>query len=159
MLATNFFGMHYAQDELYFTYGQGGYFSPEYFLLGNFPLTWTGHHGRNFHYDLEGTLGAQRFHQSSAPYFPLDPTLQAKNNPGYGGQTTTSLNYGAQADLAWLLGRHWYLGAFASANNSSNYNQQVGGISLHYALRRQHPREESPTGIFPYSGMNTLKLP
>ena len=76
MLATNFFGMHYAQDELYFTYGQGGYFSPEYFLLGNFPLTWTGHHGRNFHYDLEGTLGAQRFHQSSAPYFPLDPALQ-----------------------------------------------------------------------------------
>ncbi len=162
MLATNFFGMHYAHDELYFTYGQGGYFSPEYFLLGNFPLTWTGHHGRNFHYDLEGTLGAQRFHQSSAPYFPLDPALQTTHNPAnpvYVGQTTTSLNYGAQADLAWLLGRHWYLGAFASANNSSNYNQQVGGISLHYALRRQHPREESPTGIFPYSGMNTLKLP
>lgn len=162
MLATNFFGMHYAHDELYFSYGQGGYFSPEYFLLGNLPLTWTGNHAKNFHYDLEGTLGVQHFHQSSAEYFPLDPALQSapsSTSNVYAAQTTTGLNYGVQADAAWLLGGHWYIGGFVNVNDAQNYNQQIGGFSLHYAFRRQHPRQESPTGIFPYSGMNTLKLP
>ncbi len=159
MLATNFFGMAYQHDELYFTYGQGGYFSPEYFLLGNFPLTWTGHYGRTLHYDLEGTLGVQDFHQASALHYPLDPALQAANNPVYAGQSTLGLNYGVQADVAWLIAGHWYLGAFANANNASNYNQQIGGISLHYTLRRQHPSAKSPTGFFPYTGINTRKIP
>ncbi len=159
MLATNFFGMAYQHDELYFTYGQGGYFSPEYFLLGNFPLTWTGHHGRTLHYDLEGTLGVQDFHQSSALYYPLDPALQDASNPVYVGQSTLGLNYGAQADVAWLIGGHWYMGAFANANNASNYNQQIGGISLHYTLHHQHPGAKSPTGFFPYTGINTRRIP
>jgi tetratricopeptide (TPR) repeat protein len=162
MLATNFFGMAYQHDELYFTYGQGGYFSPEYFLLGNFPLTWTGHRGRTLHYDLEGTLGVQDFHQASALYFPLDPAIQAAQNPAssiYAGQSTLGLNYGAQADVAWLMGKHWYLGAFANVNNASNYNQQIGGLSLHYTLHRQHPSAQAPTGFFPYTGINTRRIP
>ena len=162
MMAANFFGMHYAKDELYFTYGQGGYFSPNYFLLGNVPLTWTGNRGANLHYELEGTIGAQLFQQSSAKYFPLDPVLQATHtpaNPMYLAKSTTGLNYGVQADAAWLIAGHWYVGGFVNVNDAQNYNQQVGGFSLHYAIRRQHPRNESPTGIFPYSGINTLKLP
>ncbi len=162
MLATNFFGMAYQHDELYFTYGQGGYFSPEYFLLENFPLTWTGHHGRTLHYDFEGTLGVQDFHQASALYYPLDPVLQSANitaNPIYAGQSTLGLNYGVQADAAWLIAGHWYLGAFANANNASNYNQQIGGISLHYTLHRQHPNAKLPTGFFPYAGINTRRIP
>ncbi len=162
MMAANVFGMHYAHDELYFTYGQGGYFSPSYFLLGNVPLTWTGNRGKKFHYDLEGTLGAQNFQQDSAKYFPLDPTLQATHtpaNPMYLAKTTTGLNYGAQADAAWLLSGHWYVGGFVDVNDAQNYNQQMGGVSLHYTFGRQHPRDESPTGVFPSTGINTLKLP
>lgn len=160
VLAANFFGMHYAHDDLYFTYGQGGYFSPEYFLLGNLPVTWTGHRGRNFHYDVEGTLGVQSFRQASAKYFPLDTALQVANgNPVYPSRTTTGVNYGAQADGAWLLAGHWYAGGFVNVNNAQNYNQQVAGISIHYALRRQHPREEQPTGVFPYTGRNSLRIP
>ena len=40
----NFFGMHYERNLRYFTYGQGGYFSPGAYLLAAVPLTFNGHY-------------------------------------------------------------------------------------------------------------------
>ena len=42
-IGANFFGMHYAHNQQAFTFGMGGYFSPQEYFLANIPFTWTGH--------------------------------------------------------------------------------------------------------------------
>ena len=76
VLGANFFGMHYAHNLRYFSYGQGGYFSPEAYFLAAMPLSWTGHYGPDLHYTVTGSIGAQSFQEDSSAFFPLDPGLQ-----------------------------------------------------------------------------------
>ena len=80
--------MHYGQNLRYFTYGQGGYFSPEAYLLAGVPISWIGHYGPNFHYSVNGSIGGQAFQEESAAYFPLDTALEAaSSNSKYPART------------------------------------------------------------------------
>jgi tetratricopeptide (TPR) repeat protein len=69
-IGTNFFGMHYAHNLRYFTYGQGGYFSPSVYFLANVPFTFNGQYGHNLHYVVAGALGIQAFQEDSSLYYP-----------------------------------------------------------------------------------------
>ncbi len=68
---ANFFGMHYANNQNAFTHGMGGYFSPQAYFLANVPLTWQGHYGTRWHYNINGALGVQAFQENSTPLWPL----------------------------------------------------------------------------------------
>ena len=114
VLGANFFGMHYAHNLRYFTYGQGGYFSPEAYFLAAMPLSWTGHYGPDLHYTVTGSIGGQSFQENSEPYFPLDPRLQA----AFGGPlvpvtASVGVNYDLQSEMAYPIQDHWYVGAFS----------------------------------------------
>ncbi len=159
-LGVNFYGQHNARNELFYTYGHGGYFSPEYFLLPAISLTLIGNHGSRLQYEFAGNLGPQIIQEASAPSFPLDDNLQSlRSNPIYPAQSTLGLNYGVQGKTGYLFGEHWRLGAFFSANNADKYNQQVAGISLHYLFRGQRPATSVSAGWFPHSGLRPYLVP
>ena len=61
--------MRYDRNLSYFTYGQGGYFSPQQYVILNLPVEWTGRNGQ-FTYDLKGSIGAQHYRQDPSNYFP-----------------------------------------------------------------------------------------
>ena len=69
-VGANFFGMHYAHNLRFFTYGQGGYFSPSVYFLANVPFTIKGQYGDHIHYLVAGALGLQAFQEDSSLYFP-----------------------------------------------------------------------------------------
>jgi tetratricopeptide (TPR) repeat protein len=69
-IGANFFGMHYAHNLRYFTYGQGGYFSPSVYFLANIPFTFNGQYGPNIHYTVAGALGLQAFQEDTSLYYP-----------------------------------------------------------------------------------------
>ncbi|MHB8301237.1 MAG: cellulose synthase subunit BcsC-related outer membrane protein [Acidobacteriaceae bacterium] len=159
-IGINFYAQHNAHNELFFTYGHGGYFSPQYYLLPAVPLTWAGSSGARTHYEFSGSLGPQILQQASAAYFPLDPTLQtAPPNLVYPSQFSLGVNYGVQGKISWLRGEHWLFGGFFSVNNAYNYNQQIGGFSLRYLFRAQHVSKNHAAGWFPYSGLRPYKVP
>jgi Tfp pilus assembly protein PilF len=160
-VGANFFGMHYTENLRYFTYGQGGYFSPSAYLLGNVPVTVSGHYGDRFHYAVEGSLGVQAFSEDSTAYFPLDLATQiAQGNLYYPGQTSVGSNYDLQAQGAYAMTDHWYVGAYLDANNSRDYTSTRGGFSVRYLFRPQPSLGDSgPTGLFPATGMRPLKVP
>ncbi|MEO6830389.1 MAG: cellulose synthase subunit BcsC-related outer membrane protein, partial [Acidobacteriaceae bacterium] len=158
-IGVNFYGQHNARNELFYTYGHGGYFSPEYFLLPAVPLAFTGNRTR-LQYEVAGSLGPQIYSEASAPWFPLDATLQnSRGNPVFAAHSTVTLNYGVHASAEYLLGEHWRTGAFFSVNNSDKYNQQVGGLSLHYLFTRQPSSSSVSRGAFPYSGLRPYLTP
>jgi cellulose synthase operon protein C len=158
---TNFFGMHYERNLRYFTYGQGGYFSPGAYLLAAVPLTFNGHYGTKFHYRVMGSLGMQAFQEDSAPYFPLDPVYQAaQKNPMYPERTSVGGNYDLETEGSYSIADHWYVGAYTSFNNSRDYASDKVGFFVRFLSRSQPMNQEiGPTGLFPIQGMRPLQTP
>ena len=70
-VGINFSAMHYDKNLRYFTYGQGGYFSPQEYFLFNIPIRWSGTWRRQIQYAISGSLGYQHFVEDDSPYFPV----------------------------------------------------------------------------------------
>ena len=166
-IGANFFGMHYAHNEDAFTYGMGGYFSPQSYFLANVPFTWTGHYGPRWHYDILGSLGVQAFQQQSTPLFPNgleDSETVTIDSVTYGdlmlpAKTSVGPNYDVRSHVAYQIGPHWFAGSFLSANNSRNYDSVSAGFSVHYMFRAQPATANGPTGIFPTDGLRPFTVP
>jgi tetratricopeptide (TPR) repeat protein len=160
-IGMNFFGMHYDKNLRYFTYGQGGYFSPAAYMLAGIPITFNGHYGTKFHYRAAGSLGVQAFQEDSTPYYPLDPSIQAaRGNPFYPEQTNVGGNYSLDAEGAYAIAEHWYVGGYLNFNNSRDYASEKVGFFMRYLFRPQPMIEENgPTGLFPIQGFRPLQVP
>jgi hypothetical protein len=156
-VGANFFGMHYAHNERAYTYGLGGYFSPEAYFLANIPITWNGHYGMKLHYNILGSLGLQAFQEDSALLFPLSTALTT--SPMLPAQTSVGANYDLHGNMAYSLNEHWFVGGFLSANNSRDYNTVTAGFFVRYMFRPQHPSTLGPTGLFPVTGFRPFLVP
>ena len=169
-IGASLFGMHYNYNERGLTYGLGGYFSPEAYVLASVPVTFTGRYGKNFHYVVAGALGVQSFQEDNQIYFPLDRGLQTSvvcTNVQLATQScgqmptnsNTGGNYSINAEGSYRVAEHWYAGGFLSANNTNNYNTVTGGFFVRYLFRPQVGNDDYPTGLFPVEGFRPLRVP
>ncbi len=161
-IGANFFGMHYQHNEDAFTYGMGGYFSPQAYFLGNIPLTWVGHSGTQWHYTVMGSLGVQAFQEDLTALFPLADQKSievSSGNLALPAKTSVAANYDLRGQVAYGIGPHWFVGAFVGANNSRNYSAVSAGFSVRYLFRSQPSTVAGPTGLFPYDGIRPFTVP
>jgi hypothetical protein len=161
-VGANFFGMHYAHNQQAFTFGMGGYFSPQEYFLANIPFTWTGHYETRWHYEILGGFGVQAFQQDTTPLYPLadQKALEvALNNAALPAVTSVGPNYNLRGTVAYQIGPHWFAGGFLSANNSRNYAAVSAGFSIHYLFRTQPSTVTGPTGLFPNDGLRPFTVP
>jgi tetratricopeptide (TPR) repeat protein len=161
-IGVNFFAMHYANNERAFTYGMGGYFSPQAYFLANVPFTWAAHSGTRWHYNIMGSLGVQAFQEQLAPLFPLvaQKSLEvASGNLALPAMTSVGPNYDLRANAAYQIGPHWFAGGFLSANNSRNYSSASAGFFVRYLFRSQPSTVTTPTGLFPTDGLRPFTVP
>jgi cellulose synthase operon protein C len=161
-IGANFFGMHYAHNLQAYTFGMGGYFSPQAYFLANVPLTWVGHYQTRWHYEILTGLGVQAFQQDAAPLFPLEgqKSLEvALNNAQLPALTSVGPNYNLRGTMAYQISPHWFAGGFLSANNSRNYASFSAGFSIHYMFRTQPSTAVAPTGLFPTDGLRPFTVP
>ncbi len=68
----------YAKNTDYFTFGQGGYFSPQAYYAALLPVIYKEQVDPDFSYEVGAAPGLQSYHQNAAPYFPIDPALQSR---------------------------------------------------------------------------------
>lgn len=161
-IGVNFFGMHYAHNEQAYTFGMGGYFSPQAYFLANVPFTWAGHYQTHWHYEILGGLGVQAFQQDTTPLFPLaeqKASEVALNNAALPALTSVGANYNLRGNMAYQISPHWFAGGFLSANNSRNYAAVTAGFSIHYMFRAQPSTATGPTGMFPTEGLRPFTVP
>lgn len=161
-LGANFFGMHYANNQNAFTHGMGGYFSPQAYFLANVPLTWQGHYGTRWHYNINGALGVQAFQEDSTPLWPLagdKPLEVSQNNPMLPNVTSVSPNYDFHSQVAYQIHTHWFAGAYFAANNTRNYSYASVGFFVRYTFREQPSAVAAPTGLFPADGPRPFTVP
>ncbi|EJM65343.1 Tfp pilus assembly protein PilF [Pseudomonas sp. GM50] len=124
-------GISYANNQDYFTYGHGGYFSPQTFFALGVPVTWAQRSGR-LTYQVKGSVGVQHFEQDSADYFPNDKALQAASGLRYEGQNKTGIGYSVAAAAEYKVASNFLLGANLGLDNAHDYQQLSGALSLRY---------------------------
>jgi tetratricopeptide (TPR) repeat protein len=161
-IGANFFAMHYANNQNAFTYGMGGYFSPQFYLLANVPFTWAGHYQTHWHYNIMGAVGVQGFQQGAEPLWPL-PAQKAletsQNNPLLPALTSVSANYDLRGEAAYQVSPHWFAGGYFAANDTLNYNEASVGFFVRFLFREQPSTATAPTGLFPWDGLRPFSVP
>ncbi|HEY3940355.1 MAG TPA: cellulose synthase subunit BcsC-related outer membrane protein [Bryobacteraceae bacterium] len=136
-VGMNFSAMHYENNLRYFTFGQGGYFSPQQYFLFSAPVRWTGTYGRRVQYIINGSLGAQHFVEDASDFYPTDAALQAATGYRYQALVSTGANFNFNARLDYQMAPHWILGAFATANNARNYTAASAGVFAKYTFEER----------------------
>ena len=147
--------MTYNRNLSYFTYGQGGYFSPQQYMILNLPVEWSGRNGQ-FTYDVKGSIGVQHYRQDASDYFPLDGTLQTNaaaeaktlgsgldSGAQYPGQSKTGVSYSLSAVGEYQLAPQLAFGATASLGNAYEYREWLAAVYLRYSFSKQ-------TGLQPF---------
>jgi len=127
-------GMAFDKNLGYYTFGQGGYFSPQQFVSLGIPVEWAQRTGR-LSYQVKGSLGVQHLRQDASDYFPTDAGQQAAAATTYGAQSKTGLGYGISAALEYQLEPQWFLGGRLGIDNSRDYRQYAGSLYVRYAFR------------------------
>jgi tetratricopeptide (TPR) repeat protein len=134
-------GMAYANNSSNFTFGQGGYFSPELFVRGGVPLRWS-FAGARLHSKLELDPGLNWFRREQAAYYPSSPDLQSKL-VALGGKTVypADQNFGFSlnllADLRYELSAHVELGVQGSMHFATDYEEYRARVFLELNFSRR----------------------
>jgi tetratricopeptide (TPR) repeat protein len=123
----------YANNQDFFTYGHGGYFSPQTYVAVGVPVTWMQRSDR-FTYQVKGSVGVQYFQQDSADYFPTDAKLQAASNLRYASQSKTGVSYSLEAAGEHRFGSRLAVGGVLGLNNASDYRQISVGVYARYTF-------------------------
>jgi len=165
-LGLNLTGISYDENQNNFTYGNGGYFSPQNFFSVGVPVGWSQRTDR-LSYSIKGAVGLQHIEQDSAPYFPNDRDMQAAleqtsqiyaaagtNVPTrYSSDNSTGIGYNLNAAAEYRFGDNVFLGGSLGLDNAQDYKQWTGGLYLRYMLEDFTGRMAMPVSPYrsPYS--------
>ncbi len=148
---------HYRDDLSNFTFGQGGYYSPQQYHALSLPLRWTGRENR-LSYLVQGSVSVSTSYQrQDMPYYPTDPILQAQaGNPtsytaGYGGDSH-GMYYSIVGAVEYRATRHLYLGARLESDRTAYYSPNYYTAYLRYMFDPESgPVNYPPEPVKPYT--------
>lgn len=144
-VGVNVLSMFYAHDSSHFTLGQGGYFSPSYYVRPAVTMKWSGLAADRLGYSVQGFMGWQAYQRDSSPYFPEDSNLQAAaGNPYFASSNESGVGYGLKLNLGYAITRKLTMGGFLSTDNSQGYSDMAAGLQLKYWFAPQVVRSEKP---------------
>jgi hypothetical protein len=152
-----------------FTFGHGGYFSPQRYLSLALPVEWVGGHNR-YSWKIHGAIGLQNFREEGAALYPEDSELQAAieefsaANPELGiaagyesnSHTGTGLSFGGQVE--YLIAPQLVVGARASFDNAQDYDESRVLAYLRWSPGRTHAVQVPPRPVVPFADYRK-KLP
>ncbi|HEX3881726.1 MAG TPA: cellulose synthase subunit BcsC-related outer membrane protein [Stellaceae bacterium] len=125
---------HFDKNLGFYSFGQGGYFSPANYVALTFPVEYQGRWDR-WSYLAAVALGVQHFNSDSSPYFPNNPGAQAAlvaaegsssdSNVVYSGAHSTGLATDLRAQVEYALDKDLAIGASAQYDNGNSYNEGI----------------------------------
>ncbi|MCC4621220.1 BCSC C-terminal domain-containing protein [Xanthomonas cassavae CFBP 4642] len=151
---VNLTAMQYDKNLSGFTYGHGGYFSPQEYMDLGFPVHWSGRSaGQSVNWKVDASIGVQHFKTDPTPYFPTDPTLQQAaydaaslaallglvdryTDPVDAGESRTGVSYNLSGAAEWQVAPQLFLGGRMTFNNARDYNQFSSNLYLRFVMDR-----------------------
>ncbi|WP_084663627.1 cellulose synthase subunit BcsC-related outer membrane protein [Pandoraea faecigallinarum] len=128
----------FAQNERYYTYGHGGYYSPQTYVSLTLPLEWYGRTQR-WSYYLRGSVSFSQSQEKSMPYFPTNGALQAASGDlTYGSGGGFGVGFSILGRAEYWVDRHWVIGGQIQFERSDYYapNRFLFYMRYHFDARR-----------------------
>ncbi|HXV59085.1 MAG TPA: cellulose synthase subunit BcsC-related outer membrane protein [Vicinamibacteria bacterium] len=112
-----------------FTRGHGGYFSPQFHLVGGAMGKFATHEGRRVVSRARMAIGYQAYRKRSAPLFPTAPDGRM-----YGEENVSGLVYGLDWEGALLIAKKWQIGGAFRMDRSADWSELSGTAFLRFSL-------------------------
>ena len=144
----------YDSNEGFYTFGQGGYYSPQRYIALGVPVEIEGRHGL-WSYDLRLVPSRSWTSSQGAPYYPTDGALQRlAGDPTYAGGPGGGPSLSGRADVEVRAAPHWTLGAWLDIDRSAYYQPTRVMLYLRYWFKAQQgevpypPRPVVPISLY-----------
>lgn len=136
----------YDNSQNYFSYGHGGYFSPQDFLSVSFPINYA---LDTSSLELKASLspGFQSYSQDEVPLYPTDPAAQAELDrlkalntdvrSNYDSISKTGFAVAADASLYYRVGPSTRVGGEASYNTFGSYKEFRSSLGVRQTFGNQ----------------------
>jgi len=118
---------HFENNQNYFTWGHGGYFSPEYMVQGLLGVNFLTTEGGDWLVSGGAGAGVQSNRQASTPYLPFNP--DGREYPSRDSTTAIAL---VNASAGFLISQSFLLGVSGSFSVTADYNEGFASIWLRY---------------------------
>jgi len=144
-----------------FTYGHGGYFSPQNYLSVALPIEWVGGNSR-IRYRVAGAFGIQSFREDGQSLYPNDSELQdaietvvADDDDstlvtGYDSKSSTGVGFNLGGTVEYLLAPNIVIGGAASFDNARDYDEVKFGGYVRFLFDPQRSLDVVPGYLQPY---------
>lgn len=139
----------------FYTFGQGGYYSPQAFGSLSFPVTWTGNMN-GWSWQMQARIGASESREDDANLYPLNPELAAAaalqgnatiETGGPGGGTSTGLRLALERQVM----NNFVVGGYFEIDRSEGYNPDRLQLYMKYSFGDFFELSVPPEGVAPYS--------
>lgn len=158
-VGASLFLWSFSRNMGFYTFGQGGYFSPQAFGSLTLPVTWTGKTD-NWSWRTQLSIGASESRSDDALRYPgfegVDAQVQARNGTtdplltfegGPGGGTSTGIKLQVERKLSSEVS----LGAFAQIDRSEGFNPDFLQLFLRWTPGTPLQLNSPPEPLTPYS--------
>ena len=144
---------NYAKNLSQYTFGHGGYYSPQSYVSLGLPLEWTGR-WRRLAYQLRGSVSVSYSSIDSALFYPGDAALQAAatgmplptgfSAPVYGASSGSGTGHSLKGALEYQVSERWFVGGHLDVDRSAFYAPNFGQLYLRYHFDPQRHAIEFP---------------
>jgi tetratricopeptide (TPR) repeat protein len=153
---------NYSNNQSDYTYGQGGYYSPQSYVSLGIPFELNGQAGR-FAYRLGGTVGTSYSESRASDYYPTRPDLQALAAARAAADPALStpvfqaskgggdIGWNAEAALEYRATPHLVLGLVYGVDRSKSYAPDRALFYLRYSFKAQSAVPARPAAQPAYS--------
>ena len=153
-LGVTFSYWRFKENETNYTFGHGGYYSPQNYTSLSLPIEWAGRKNK-LSYLLRGSVSFSQSQEKDMNYYPTDNALQNSSAPGhsvYSGGSGSGTGYALRLAAEYQATPHLAVGGRVEVERSAYYEPNTVLLYLKYALK---PQLESvnfpPSAVKPYS--------
>lgn len=132
----------YDNNQNHFTYGHGGYFSPEYVAQALIQAQFLTQEGRRWIAAGSLGIGAQNNRQAASPYFPLKP--DGRNFPASESSTAIGL---IAAQGGYLISPQWLIGGELGYAVTADYNEGFISLYVRYFFEQRNGLLRTDLGL------------
>ena len=159
-LSANY--MSYSKNLSNYTFGHGGYYSPQSSLSFSLPLELKGRENL-LSYQLQASASYSFTREDASPFYPTDAGLQALGTAGpnfpsgynqaiYPGSTGGGLGFALRGAVEYRLTPHFVAGGKFAIERSAYYFPNSLSLYLKYFFKPETgPVKLTPTPVIPYS--------
>ncbi len=135
--------MDFSKNLSYYSYGQGGYFSPQNYVSVSFPVEFTRTYD-DVSVKIGGSAGYQSYTQDKSDYFPNNSDYQAllkelvddgySKEAYYTGGSKSGIGYNLHAGADYKINKDVTVGGQLGYDTFGDYNESTAQLYLRYML-------------------------